>query len=50
MKAIVNFEYAQLGGEYDINSTAGINGNYGDFLKTTGKFGCLLWFGRLDRL
>lgn len=39
MKAIVNFEYAQLGGEYDINSTAGTKGSYDDFLKTTAKFG-----------
>ena len=46
MKLAVNFEYSQLDGTYDINATAGTGGDYGDFLKTSVKFG--VYYGLED--
>ncbi len=42
----VNLEYAQLDGTYDINTTAGTTGDYGDFLKTSVKAG--VYYGLED--
>ncbi len=39
MISSVNFEYAKLDGTYDINTTTGTTGNYGDLMKVSGKFG-----------
>ena len=40
MKAIVNFEYAQLGGDYTLDLPSGpVTDSYGDILRGSGKFG-----------